>query len=452
MKPSKMDSLKFTLLKIAFIPMVLLTLVVTTTSSYFVAKSLDEQVRESMTDLSNSMLISFNEMYPGSYTFAEGADGIYLFKGEHQFNGDFSYIDSIKRVTGCDVTVCYLNFAVITTLMDPDGNRLIGGVENDRVYENVITNGKSDFYENAMFNGEEYFAFYTPLRDDSGNVIGMISVSMPTEFKKSLVWQSIEPLIVCAVLAILIVSLIVIRFSDGFITTIKKIQDYMKAIAKEDFRKELDPIVAKRNDELGQMAQSAVKMSGALRKKVEEDLLTGLYNRRVADKRIRQSISDYNDKGVRFCLAIGDIDFFKKVNDTYGHEAGDKVLIAVAKTLKENMAGKGYAIRWGGEEFILVFEGFSLDKAIDDMNALLDKMRALEIVDNETTTIRITMTFGLVECDEEGAVIDASEAEKYEPDALKKAQIDKYISSADAKLYYGKEHGRNQLVTTMNNN
>ena len=64
--------------------------------------------------------------------------------------------------------------------------------------------------------------------------------------------------------------------------------------------------------------------------------------------------------GIPFCVVLGDIDFFKKVNDTYGHDAGDEILKFVALELRRMMLGKGFATRWGGEEFLLVFDNMDI--------------------------------------------------------------------------------------------
>lgn len=443
----KNGSIKITILKIVFLPMVILTVLLTSAGSYFVAASIDEQVREGMMDVCNTVLLSLDQVYPGDYSYDEKSDGIYFYKGEHEFNGDFELIDNVKDRTGCDVTICFQQYAVITTLENKSGIRMIGSAGNDLVYIEVIEQGKSKFFDDAYFDDVNYYAYYSPLKDEDGNNIGMISVSMPAEYSKQLVMKAIIPLVFIALLAILVTSVFVLRFSNQFVLVIRKVQKYMKAIAKEDFRAELDPMVSNRTDELGQMAQSASSMAAALRKKVEEDLLTGLYNRRSADKKIKRTINNYVDKGVSFCLAIGDIDFFKKVNDTYGHEAGDDVLRAVSSTLKNFMLGKGYAIRWGGEEFILVYEGIDLERAASNMLSLLDIIRAIEVESGEFT-IKVTMTFGIVECDPADKELIPEKDDELRDDALKH-RMDTYIASADKKLYYGKEHGRNQLVVEM---
>ena len=289
-------------------------------------------------------------------------------------------------------------------------------------------------------------------------MIGMLSVAEPAETVRTLVWKAINPILVIAALAMLLACLFTYRYASAIIVVIRKTQRYIRAIANGDFQTEPDNEVVSREDELGEMGRNAVKMAGALRKKVEEDLLTGLLNRRSADKHMRATFDTYINKGVPFCLAIGDIDFFKKVNDTYGHEAGDAVLVRVSFILKQFMLGKGYAIRWGGEEFLLIFEDCQVETAYKNMHDLLDTIRA-QVVDHGEDHISVTMTFGVVDCkdaegEEDNAQIeeilkagrpdDPKGIEKY--DAAVGSRIDRYISDADKKLYFGKENGRNQIV------
>ena len=125
-------------------------------------------------------------------------------------------------------------------------------------------------------------------------------------------------------------------------------------------------------------------------------------------------------------IAIGDIDFFKKVNDTYGHECGDEVLRTLAAVFKKEMEGHGVVARWGGEEFIFVFEGVNGDEAM----VLLDHLqRAIRdtVINYEGLQLKVTMTFGLVEYNT-------------------KLRLDENINIADERLYIGKEKGRDRII------
>lgn len=153
------------------------------------------------------------------------------------------------------------------------------------------------------------------------------------------------------------------------------------------------------------------------------DTLTKLWNRLHLMQYIEKKVSDsYNF----MAIAIGDIDYFKKVNDTYGHECGDEVLRTLADIFKEQMDGHGVVARWGGEEFIFVYEGVNGDEAkiklADLQNAV--KKAVIRYGDLE---IKVTMTFGLVE---------------YESSM----SLDDNIKIADERLYIGKESGRDRII------
>ncbi|MCF0130253.1 MAG: GGDEF domain-containing protein, partial [Pseudobutyrivibrio sp.] len=125
-----------------------------------------------------------------------------------------------------------------------------------------------------------------------------------------------------------------------------------------------------------------------------------------------------------------DIDFFKKVNDTYGHEAGDDVLKAVTRIINDAVKTRGFVARWGGEEFLVVFENTDLETATKLLNKLLEKLRAEEIksnTDKGIQTIKITMSFGVT------------------PGGYEESN-DSMLKRADGLLYQAKETGRNQVI------
>lgn len=130
-------------------------------------------------------------------------------------------------------------------------------------------------------------------------------------------------------------------------------------------------------------------------------------------------------KAQMHCVVMCDIDFFKKVNDTYGHAAGDYVLREVSALIKKNVHGCGFASRWGGEEFLLVYMlGFR--DTVEKTKQLQQSILEHEFV-YEGTKMNITMTFGVA-------------------DGTGDAHYEKVIQRADELLYVGKNNGRNQVV------
>ena len=154
------------------------------------------------------------------------------------------------------------------------------------------------------------------------------------------------------------------------------------------------------------------------------DPLTGVYNRRYTYEMLEEMM--HSDEVTSTSIAMGDIDFFKKVNDTYGHDAGDEVLRSVTRTMKEEVREDAIIARWGGEEFLLVFPNINGDMAWAILSRVLIKIRNT-VIRTESGDINITMTFGLTELD-------------FAKD------IDHSVKQADDKLYIGKNSGRNQIV------
>ena len=168
----------------------------------------------------------------------------------------------------------------------------------------------------------------------------------------------------------------------------------------------------------------------------EIDPLTKLPNRRsVISGTISNILRGVCENGVY--IAIGDIDFFKNVNDTYGHEAGDEVLKQLAVLCQDFMKEHGIAARWGGEEFLFVFNNENLDEAGMAANALLSQIRNLTVKWNDVD-IKITMTIGVADVNTfiSGEVTEADVDDR----------INEAVSAADKKLYIGKSGGRNKVV------
>lgn len=160
------------------------------------------------------------------------------------------------------------------------------------------------------------------------------------------------------------------------------------------------------------------------------DTLTGLYNRRNLYEVYSQMKNDKN-----FCVVMGDIDNFKKINDTYGHGCGDEVLKVVSHTISDGMTEEEIACRWGGEEFLMVMVG-TREECLERVQRIRENIISKNIEYNRDV-INITMTFGFTECSEK-------------PEEVKGLQsslnIDALIQISDSRLYYGKNNGKNRIV------
>lgn len=152
------------------------------------------------------------------------------------------------------------------------------------------------------------------------------------------------------------------------------------------------------------------------------DPLTGLYNRR--------SMQDFFDDVIRkeenFCLVMCDIDNFKRVNDTYGHDFGDVVLKEISKIIRNQVNSQGHVCRWGGEE-ILIMAKVPLDQTCQIAENIRAQVETHSFLLRETA-IRCSLTLG-VAAHRQGNTIEDT------------------ITHADKRLYYGKKNGKNRVVS-----
>jgi len=164
------------------------------------------------------------------------------------------------------------------------------------------------------------------------------------------------------------------------------------------------------------------------------DGLTGLVNRKGFDLALATCLSSTDHGAHGPCILMTDIDFFKKVNDTYGHLFGDKVIRVVAQTLKANVKGKDLAARYGGEEFVILLQ----DTPIQGAHVLAERIRVavengrIRRIGNDETVSKITVSLGVATYREGES---ASE----------------FIERADKALYASKTQGRNRVTLAEQN-
>lgn len=164
------------------------------------------------------------------------------------------------------------------------------------------------------------------------------------------------------------------------------------------------------------------------RKAAEQDHLTGLPNRRSFENTLREEVVLARDGNEALSVAFCDIDHFKIINDSHGHDAGDRVLKFVASLLAKVSGDKCHVARHGGEEFVMLFRGRSVAEACRIVDDARQDLSERNLVDRKTGERMEQVTFS-------GGVADVFGYD--EPrDALK---------AADRALYLAKEHGRNRI-------
>ncbi|MAM87234.1 MAG: hypothetical protein CME36_07995 [unclassified Hahellaceae] len=218
-----------------------------------------------------------------------------------------------------------------------------------------------------------------------------------------------------------------ILINSRFVNTSKQNKMLLRTVEKRnlalnDLTHNLELKVQQRTQEL----QTAMEEIETL---AMTDELTGLSNRRAFLQLTHYEQSRVQRYPSLFCIGLIDIDNFKSVNDTFGHDVGDEVLKTVARTIRKATRPQDKVARWGGEEFIILFPKTSRDDVIHVAERVRRLIAETPVAVGEVA-IQPTITMGVAGSEE-------------------KETIQELIQLADARLYYGKHHGKNRVCITV---
>jgi diguanylate cyclase (GGDEF)-like protein len=216
----------------------------------------------------------------------------------------------------------------------------------------------------------------------------------------AITWSSMEAEVFLLLLAVLVAGMLALkRFAE--------------------MRIRLERLVAERTEALQDKTRQLEELAA-------QDTLTGLYNRRRADEFLRREFARAVRTGHPLCIALADIDHFKRINDGHSHGIGDRVLERVAQIFADRMRESDLVARYGGEEFLFCFIGASESDAV----RVCEELRlAVEREDwnRVATGLQVTMSVGIVACDGD-------------------PEVQALMDRVDRRLYEAKRLGRNRVV------
>ncbi len=228
-------------------------------------------------------------------------------------------------------------------------------------------------------------------------------------------------------LSIVFASILTVRYS-----TLSIELDEKNILLKENTEK-LEEVIKTKTEELANV-KSAMDMQlyeistlqTTLKEQAMHDPLTGLYNRRYMEDMVKKEFARAERKDYPISVVLLDIDHFKKLNDQYSHTAGDRILQMIGRVLAKNTRVDDYAIRYGGEEFLIIFPQTPYSKAMIRANQVREMINAMTVEYNGAK-LQITISGGVA---------------GYPDHGLTQEQV---ISCADIALYRAKNLGRNRV-------
>jgi diguanylate cyclase (GGDEF)-like protein len=213
-------------------------------------------------------------------------------------------------------------------------------------------------------------------------------------------------------------------YHDGDVETVSFIADVTWEIVQ---RKRAELGLRHANEELSRKLLEINQLQADLKKQALRDPLTGLYNRRYLSETLDRELTRCKRNKEPLSVIIMDVDHFKTINDTYGHQAGDEFLKTIASLIQSHARGSDVACRYGGEEFLLLMPGTNLQtaaKRAEDLRVICSETQVLF----EMKNLVVTISFGVASYPDHGTT----------PDEI--------LIKADRALYQSKNNGRN-LVT-----
>ena len=166
-----------------------------------------------------------------------------------------------------------------------------------------------------------------------------------------------------------------------------------------------------------------------LKEKSARDGLTGLYNRAHLSRTLKSEFARSKEEGTPLGVVFCDIDHFKQINDTHGHQAGDQILVSVAKTLMDQVRQSDVVARYGGEEFVFVLPGADVVNVAQICHRVLRVIASQSHAIGPGKSIQITISIGYA---------IQSEQTPFE-------SMDSLLHAADEALYVAKRQGRNRV-------
>ncbi|MGB5919320.1 diguanylate cyclase [Arcobacter sp.] len=373
-------------------------------------------------------------------------------------------IEKSKNVVAIDVLVYDIQF-IINNLINQDYMEAYLFNENGYIIssskkENMLINNfiklKHKLSEFKMpkiitINNEKYILQIIPLQGiNSKDYVALFAKNSQAvaPYKKE-VYIIIEYFLI----SLFIIIPLLIYFSNIIVKPIYKLVDASQKVKNREFNSIKiinSPVleIALLSTSIKDMSNSIYSYQHSLEEKVKQrtkelilkneelhilsitDKLTGLYNRVQLDKTLHIEVSKSLNSQNDFCIIIIDIDFFKRVNDNYGHQIGDDVLVETANTLKNSIRKSDILGRWGGEEFLIICPQLKIEDAVIIGNKLKE---AVEKHNFSTYPKNVTISLGLAD---------------FYKGITKSEEI---LANADKALYEAKTNGRNQVKIFQNN-
>jgi diguanylate cyclase (GGDEF)-like protein len=328
-----------------------------------------------------------------------------------------NYIKRIKNIGANKNTINNIKSYNTTVLYQKINDNICTNIFNGQNHKGIIKD----------YRGVEVLSADTPLLIDDLNWTILSEIDKEEAF--GYIHNIKKNIVIILLIMIVFITIITILFSKTITQPLDLLTNAIKNLGTGDLSKRVD---IKYNNELGVLADCFNKSLDELEKMNDSveyfaklsvtDSLTQIYNRIKLHSELDIEIKRYTRTQSKLSLVMFDIDHFKKINDTYGHDVGDVTLIDLVKLVQKNIRETDIFVRWGGEEFMLLL----IDTDLENAKLMTEKIRKKIELFSFKEIDRLTCSFGITQLNNK----DTKES---------------IIKRVDEVLYDAKNNGRNRI-------
>lgn len=256
-------SLRARLLIMSIVPVLLVGGFIIIFSSEKIEEGIQKEIMLGLKGIANSVASSYEGFNEGEYSVEDGS----LMKGSFNVTENQEILDNMVEGTDYEVTVFYGKTRMATTLISHEtGERIIGTDANDKVTETVLDKGQEYNDYKTKINGENYYVHYLPIKNSSGETVGMMFAGMPSSKVEAYIDKSISTVAILASVAELIILVITVLAVLTIVHSIKSAELVINELAEGNLDIQMNPRYLERNDEIGNMLRALAGFADKLNK------------------------------------------------------------------------------------------------------------------------------------------------------------------------------------------
>lgn len=250
---------------ISVLPLIIMAVCITIYAVHTMQDMTKNATIEGLKELCQSVNAAYDEIDGGDYRL----EGETLYKGEYNVTGNENVIDTFVEGSNADVTLFFGDTRRATSLLDKSsGERILGTKASNEVIQSVLHDGYTFETDDVVVNGEDYYAFYMPVKNSDGKTAGMIFAGKPATATNAAIHKKSLAIITAACLILVVAFAVCIKIAGALAKTVIQTENLLSSLAEGNLDLTINEKITKRNDEIGVMGRAAERLLAELKKSI----------------------------------------------------------------------------------------------------------------------------------------------------------------------------------------